>query len=515
MVKLALLSWLAVAAPVFSAPADVLNPLDTRACTTPANTLKNPGFESSALTPWVFQPTYVKLGSATVVKSGYKSDRAIQAAGTSGYNDPTSYNKLYQTFKICKASRFQLSWSMLLPKDSVKYTAPGKPGLYVEAKAPDGLWYQMGSFSFDTKTFSSTIFTPSFKGTHKVDQWANFVADFPNSQTGTWTISMECLFNSEPPRNFDDNPAGAVVILSMSSALSLLPGLPARSSMASVRLDHPQARPIVKRLLKNARSDGNEPATMPTPHSTTVQRMMFPTWSWLNLVGCGVVRPWGGKVPFPFVSPYVITLTPLSPRSTMSYSVKGRFAIVTGSGSGQHWPRTRSSTPQRRMLGRCSKQVQGNLLFVASMGGYMHSTQTPLYFASKASLVSMVKSLSGLKRAVGVRNAAICPGPAHTPIFEQEYCRDRLQRGDVALEPEHLAELTLKVFKEPQYGDGNIVEIMMIGSKEEQPVHVREIGLEALYPTVGPLDVGTRAMAEELKFFEKVKEKGMRSSSQT
>ncbi|EGU72912.1 hypothetical protein FOXB_16577 [Fusarium oxysporum f. sp. conglutinans Fo5176] len=488
MVKLALLSWLAVAAPVFSAPADVLSPLDTRACTTPANTLKNPGFESSALTPWVFQPTYVKLGSATVVKSGYKSDHAIQAAGTSGYNDPTSYNKLYQTFKICKASRFQLSWSILLPKDSVKYTAPGKPGLYVEAKAPDGLWYQMGSFSFDTKTFSSTIFTPSFKGTHKVDQWANFVADFPNSQTGTWTISMECLFNSEPPRNFDDNPGGAVVILSMSSALSLLPGLPAPSSTASVRLDHPQARPIVKRLLKNARSDGNEPATMPTPHSTTVQRMTFPTWSWLNLVGCGVVS---GDVPFPFVSPYVITLTPLSPRSTMSYSVKDLFAIVTGSGSdiGQ---RTRSSTPQRRMLGRCRNQhaeVQGNLLLVANMGGYMHSMQTPLYFASIAALVSMVKSLSGLERALGFRNAAICPGPAHTPIFEQEYCRDRLQRGDVALEPEHVAELTLKVFKNH--------------STEKQSVHVREIDLEALYPAVGPLDVGTRAMAEELKFFER------------
>lgn len=71
------------------------------------------------------------------------------------------------------------------------------------------------------------------------------------------------------------------------------------------------------------------------------------------------------------------------------------------------------------------------------------------------------------------------------------------------------------MFQEPQYSDGNIVEIMMIGSKEEQSVHVREIGLDALYPTVGPLDVGTRAMAEELKFFETVKEKGMRSSSQT
>ncbi|EXL69935.1 hypothetical protein FOPG_14174 [Fusarium oxysporum f. sp. conglutinans race 2 54008] len=56
---------------------------------------------------------------------------------------------------------------------------------------------------------------------------------------------------------------------------------------------------------------------------------------------------------------------------------------------------------------------------------------------------------------------------------------------------------------------------MMIGSKEKQSVHVREIDLEALYPAVGPLDVGTRAMAEELKFFERLKEKGMRSSSQT
>ncbi|KAK2934907.1 Short-chain dehydrogenase/reductase SDR [Fusarium oxysporum f. sp. vasinfectum] len=137
------------------------------------------------------------------------------------------------------------------------------------------------------------------------------------------------------------------------------------------------------------------------------------------------------------------------------------------------------------------------------------------YCGHKAALLSMVKSLSGLKRALGVRNATICPGQAHTPIFEQDYCRDRLQRGDVALEPEHVAELSLKVLQEPQYGDGNIVEIMMIGSKEEQSVHVREVGLEALYPTVGPLDMGTRATAEELNFFGKVKEKGMRSSSQT
>ncbi|VUC29439.1 unnamed protein product [Clonostachys rosea] len=155
-------------------------------------------------------------------------------------------------------------------------------------------------------------------------------------------------------------------------------------------------------------------------------------------------------------------------------------------------------------------EVKGNLLFVASMGGYMHSMQAPLYFASKAALVSMVKSLAGLNRALGIRNSAVCPGPVFTPIFEQDYCKDRLKRGDVALEPEHVADLIMKVLQEPQYGNGNIVEILMAGSKEEQSVNVREVTLEALYPTVGPLDAGTRAMEEELKFFEQVKEKGMR-----
>ncbi|KAG5659163.1 hypothetical protein KAF25_000365 [Fusarium avenaceum] len=153
-------------------------------------------------------------------------------------------------------------------------------------------------------------------------------------------------------------------------------------------------------------------------------------------------------------------------------------------------------------------EVQGNLLFVASMGGYLHSMQTPLYFASKAALVSMVKSLAGLKTALGIRNAAICPGAVFTPIFDQEYCRDRLKSDDIALEAEHVAELTMKVLQEPQYGDGNIMEIMMIGTKEEPLVHTREVDLMALYPTVSPM--GSRAMAEEMKFYEKVKGQGMR-----
>ncbi|RGP78942.1 short chain dehydrogenase reductase family [Fusarium longipes] len=155
-------------------------------------------------------------------------------------------------------------------------------------------------------------------------------------------------------------------------------------------------------------------------------------------------------------------------------------------------------------------EVQGNLLFVASMGGYVHSMQTPLYFASKAALVSMVKSLGGLKMALGIRNAAICPAAVFTPIFEPEYCRDRLKRDDIALTAEDVADLSMKVLQEAKYGNGDIMEIMMKGTKDEPEIHVAEKDLTALYPKDNPF--GARAIAEEMKFFEKVKENGMRSS---
>ncbi len=58
-----------------------------------------------------------------------------------------------------------------------------------------------------------------------------------------------------------------------------------------------------------------------------------------------------------------------------------------------------------------NRDVKGNLLWMASMGAYVHSIQTPLYFASKAAVVSVVKSLQGLKQLVGIRNSVVCPGP--------------------------------------------------------------------------------------------------------
>lgn len=60
-----------------------------------------------------------------------------------------------------------------------------------------------------------------------------------------------------------------------------------------------------------------------------------------------------------------------------------------------------------------NRQVQGNLLWVASLGAVVHSMQTPMYFASKAAIVSVVKSFAGLRKSFGIRNSAICPGACY------------------------------------------------------------------------------------------------------
>ena len=47
MVRLAFLTWLVAATPAFTAPGATISSLGERACTTPANSLKNPSFEST------------------------------------------------------------------------------------------------------------------------------------------------------------------------------------------------------------------------------------------------------------------------------------------------------------------------------------------------------------------------------------------------------------------------------------------------------------------------------------
>ncbi|RYP51870.1 hypothetical protein DL768_002838 [Monosporascus sp. mg162] len=154
--------------------------------------------------------------------------------------------------------------------------------------------------------------------------------------------------------------------------------------------------------------------------------------------------------------------------------------------------------------------VKGNLLWFSSVAGYVHQTLSPLYMASKAAIVSMAKCLGGLRQAVGIRNAAICPGAVDTPIFYPEYCRSRVQPGDLMMTPRQCAEIALRIMTEPQYGDGNIVEAMLVETPEDPTVSIREVPLEALYPAVGPVGQANHMIQEEMKHIRKLQESGMR-----
>ncbi|KAH8820253.1 hypothetical protein F5884DRAFT_744613 [Xylogone sp. PMI_703] len=158
-----------------------------------------------------------------------------------------------------------------------------------------------------------------------------------------------------------------------------------------------------------------------------------------------------------------------------------------------------------------NRNVEANLIWIASLGGYVHSLQTPLYFASKSAIISFVKSLATLKKRLGIRNAAICPGAVYTPIFHPEYCRDRVRPDDLTLTPEQCATVMMSILTEPQYGDGNIVETMLVGTKENPSVNVREVPLEALYPTVGPVGQDNHLLEEEEKLGKQLEERGMRN----
>lgn len=68
----------------------------------------------------------------------------------------------------------------------------------------------------------------------------------------------------------------------------------------------------------------------------------------------------------------------------------------------------------------------------------------------------------------------------------------------------------MRVLTEPQFGDGNIVEAMMVGSKESPKINVREVPMEALYPTIAALGEDNHLVEEEENFVKRLQEHGMR-----
>ena len=157
------------------------------------------------------------------------------------------------------------------------------------------------------------------------------------------------------------------------------------------------------------------------------------------------------------------------------------------------------------------RQIPGNYLAVASIAAYLHSIETPLYMASKAALVSFIKSLGGLRDILGIRVAALCPGPVHTPMFEPEWNR-KLDPKDIALTADDCARGGLGVIQEAHWGDGSIVETQKFMVDDKPVVTMRKVELELLYPKPeGRTSSHALVFASRQRLVERVKKHGMRA----
>ncbi|KAH8701454.1 putative short chain dehydrogenase/ reductase [Phaeosphaeriaceae sp. PMI808] len=154
------------------------------------------------------------------------------------------------------------------------------------------------------------------------------------------------------------------------------------------------------------------------------------------------------------------------------------------------------------------RDIQGNFLVVASISAYLHSIETPLYMASKAALVSFVKSLGGLQDLFDIRISAVCPGPVLTPIFEPGWNK-KLTADDIYLTPEECASVILRVIQEPHWGNGSIVETQRIGDKKASEVIVRDVHLEGLYPAKYGKP-SERVIQSRQNLVKRIQETGMR-----
>lgn len=68
----------------------------------------------------------------------------------------------------------------------------------------------------------------------------------------------------------------------------------------------------------------------------------------------------------------------------------------------------------------------------------------------------------------------------------------------------------MQVATEPQYGEGDMIEVILAGSRDKPVVEVREVPLQALYPHVGPLGDDNHLVEEETRFVKHLGEHGMR-----
>lgn len=157
-------------------------------------------------------------------------------------------------------------------------------------------------------------------------------------------------------------------------------------------------------------------------------------------------------------------------------------------------------------------KIEGNLIFVSSMTGYLPTVGTPLYNATKGALNAFVMSLSQMRARLGIRVASACPAATFTPAMVKDYCAGKIREGDMNMTPAECAEFMMRVVTAAEYGDGNIIEAMQFGNKEKSDVRVRVVPFLSLMPDIdlnGDFS-GKNILVEEEKLWEQLKTKGMR-----
>lgn len=90
---------------------------------------------------------------------------------------------------------------------------------------------------------------------------------------------------------------------------------------------------------------------------------------------------------------------------------------------------------------------------------------------------------------------------------------EKLEQDGTSLTPQECAGVILRVLQEPQWGRGSIVEATKAASEKGSQVTVRDVRLEALYPSAPAISgLGARVTAGKRRLIAHLQEKGLKPS---
>jgi NAD(P)-dependent dehydrogenase (short-subunit alcohol dehydrogenase family) len=155
-------------------------------------------------------------------------------------------------------------------------------------------------------------------------------------------------------------------------------------------------------------------------------------------------------------------------------------------------------------------KIKGHLLFLGSIAGYTATIGTPYYYSSKHGLHGFIGSLASIRSRLGIRVACVAPGATRTPLWDAEHCKAKLTDADPQLTSDFVAGVMWDVLEDEQYGDGNIIEVMDIGTPQDPKPSVRQVPVHLVYPAASGVGVPT-LITEEEKLWKQLETTGFKA----